>query len=107
MKSTINRLRPEVVMIEMSNERSRLARLNETFESLNPVVPSFEREFNYRKFWRTDPRQLLCYFISNRVRTMYDKLDDKGLKAGGEFTAAIDAARNRLLLTYSISFLLH
>ena len=82
-------------MIEMSNEKARLERLNETFESLNPLVPSFEKEFDHLKFWPTDPRRLLSYFIARKVRGMYDEMDGKCFKAGGEFTAAIDAARNR------------
>ena len=77
-------------------------RLNESFESLNnPMVPSFVNEYNDRKFWWCDPRRLASYVVANKVRGMYDDMDNKGFKAGGEFSAAIDAARNsdsRILL---------
>ena len=65
------------------------------------TVPSFEKEYDDRKFRSYDARNLASRFIGNRIRDMYDKMNDKGMTPGGDFTSAINAARNvdaRLLL---------
>ena len=72
-----------------------MCRLNESLESLNnPLVPSFVDDYNHKKFWWCDPRRIASLLIAKKVRGMYDDMDNKGFKAGGEFTAAIDSARN-------------